>query len=251
MKKDFWIKTSYEYEEYYETEKYGVVQVIDRKPSRLKVRFLNTGNEYWAENDRVVKGTVCDTKVFKFNKDNFTPHFQEFVNNRGHKFYSISKKGNKINIVFENTGYSAEVYYTNAEKGKVNDPYEVSLYGVAWLGEFDKLKYPYWKQAGQLWRNMIKRCYSEKDKKGYYGSCFVSTPWLEFSNFLEDISELDGFDLWIKGQETGSDKYNLDKDYIKSGNNIYSKKLCVFLPESLNKSMGGKATKEQYRDRLN
>lgn len=246
-KKSGWIKPSFEYERFYESKNYGTVEVIGRKSCRLRIKFLNTGNEYWAENSKVVSGDVCDSKLKNFVENNFTPYHEEFVNNDGHKFKAISKKGSLINIVFYNTGHTATVYLQNARKGKTKDPYEPSVYGVGYTGEFCKKSNPDWKQARQLWKNMMKRCYSTKDPRGYYGHAFVSAPWYEFAKFLEDIKELDGYHNWLSGQKSDGVKYNLDKDSILEGNNIYAKSLCRFLTESENKSMGARATKEQYR----
>lgn len=141
-------------------------------------------------------------------------------------------------IQFTHTGTTMTVYRDNAAKGKLKDPYKISVYGEGYLGFVDK-SLPHYKQAGQLWRNMMKRCYSTKDHKGYYGRAFVDERWKCFSNFLEDLSQLNNFDKWLKGFKSGV-KYNLDKDLTLPGNKVYSKEACQFVTEYENKSEGAR-----------
>ena len=161
-----------------------------------------------------------------------------YTNNAGQTFIILQKEGKKCLIKFLETGYVRSALYENLIVGKVRDLYAVASYGVGYDGEFKKVHY--WKQAKQLWRNMLKRCYCEKDQKGYFGKCEVDVRWHCFANFLEDLPHLKNFDLWLKGQNTNSDKYNLDKDLICKGNTIYSRDLCCFITEYENKSEGAK-----------
>lgn len=233
------------YEDKYESNNYGMVEVIDRATRKLKVRFVNTGNEYWFLSYNVVNGRIKDRKeeqrLAKLRSNTWTKCNKVMESNSGLMFTAFMESPRKYKILFHNTGHTAEVYKANADKGKVSDPYEVTLYGVGRNGSYDKTK-PYWKQARLLWTNMIKRCYDIKHKS-YYGKVFVDERWKTFENFLEDISELDNFDKWLSGQNKGADKYQLDKDFILEGNNVYSKNLCMFLKESENKSMGKKGKK--------
>lgn len=141
-------------------------------------------------------------------------------------------------VQFTETGTTMTVYRDNACKGKLKDPYKRSVYGQGYLGFVDKSK-SYYKQANQLWRNMMKRCYSQKDTKGYYGKAFVDERWKCFSNFLEDLPKLNNFNLWLKGFKSGV-KYNLDKDLLSADNKIYSRDTCQFVTEYENKSEGAK-----------
>lgn len=147
-------------------------------------------------------------------------------------------------IQYCNTGYTTEVYKSNAEKGKAKDPYEPSSMGMGYTGVFDKNRHPYWKQARRLWSNMIKRCYDPNYESGYYGrGITVDTRWLCFSNFLEDVSSLANFELWLLGLESGKDKYNLDKDLTQEGNKVYTRECCSFVPEGINKADGARRGK--------
>ena len=155
--------------------------------------------------------------------------FSGYSNKRAHVFWLIQ---------FKDTGTTMQVLKANAIKGKVKDPYAVSVWGVGYVGFFSR-KLPYWKQANQLWRNMMKRCYCEKDPRGYFGTAFVDSRWKCFANFLEDLPKLDNFEKWLDGFISGV-KYNLDKDLKVEGNKLYSREVCSFVLESVNKSEGAK-----------
>lgn len=152
----------------------------------------------------------------------------------GNRSYTMWK------IQYLSSGYITEVYESNAKKGKVKDPYKISSYGFGYLGEFKKV--PYHKQAKQLWTNMIKRCYCEKDESGYFGTAFVDERWKCFANFLEDLPTLDNFEKWLEWYETG-EKYNLDKDLKYPGNKVYSREACAFVSEYENKADGARRGK--------
>ena len=162
-----------------------------------------------------------------------------YVSNAGHEFKIIHKDADKCLIQFTKTGFVRKALYHNITKGKVRDLYAISVYGVGYYGEFDKNSY--WKQAKQLWQNMLKRCYCESDTRGYFGKGVVVSPeWHCFTTFLKDISQLENFDKWLLGQNTNSTKYNLDKDFIVEGCKVYSKETCMFATESENKAAGAR-----------
>lgn len=213
-------------------------KIIRPKGEYSYIQFLESGYICRAKNNLIKTGLVYDPTEFIREKSEWEECKLCFVNNKGQKFEAFSRKGKKIRVVFEETNYMAEVYIENARLGKVSDPTSASLYGVGIIGMPNR-SLSYINQAKQLWNNMIKRCYCEKDVRGYFGKAFVDERWKTFENFLADISKLDGFDGWLSGSETGI-KYNLDKDFYKDNNNTYSRYACCFLPESFNKSLGKK-----------
>lgn len=231
MKKQYGV-----YEEFYQSNTCGCMQVLEKIGKKFKVRFLETGYETIAEIGNVLAGKVLDP-VYKQNKLNTWVPFEEYyTNNAGQKLKVFAKMRNKYKVQFEETGYTVEAFIVNVKAGKVTDPYAKSFLGIGYLGEFE-LK-PYWKQAKQLWSNMMKRCYNPKDDKGYYGKCFVDVRWQCFANFLEDLPKLENFELWLLGYTDGQVKYNLDKDLKVPGNKVYSREMCMFETEYLNKSTG-------------
>ena len=68
-------------------------------------------------------------------------------------------------VKFLSTGTVKDVYHENAVKHKVRDDYAISVYGVGFLGFRDK-QCGFYNQGKQLWLNMMKRCYCEKDDRG-------------------------------------------------------------------------------------
>lgn len=220
--------------EQYKTNRDGIVEVISSDKDKVLVRFINTGYERWVDIQNLRAGKCKDHSVDR------TPPWEPFemlvTNNAGSSAKVFAKKGKKVLLCYEKTGHVAECYIDNVKAGKFKDPYEKSFLGIGYSGEFEKITY--WRQARQLWQNMMKRCYNPKDEKGYYGRAFVDERWHCFANFLQDLKELENFDAWLLGHEEDSVKYNLDKDFILKGNNIYSKDLCLFLTESENKGLG-------------
>ena len=99
----------------------------------------------------------------------------------------------------------------------INDADYVTFY----INEFGKgVNCPFY----TTWKNMLKRCYSEKTRKKYptYKECTVCDEWLLFSNFR----------LWMEAQEWIG--LHLDKDIIGGGEREYSPEFCAFIPRSLN-----------------
>lgn len=72
------------------------------------------------------------------------------------------------------------------------------------------------------WVNMLKRCYSKDIDRTYFG-CSVSDDWLMLSSFK------DWFDINYKKD------FQLDKDLFCKGNKQYSKEMCNYVPQYLNK----------------
>ena len=156
-------------------------------------------------------------------------------NNTGDPLEATQYKGKTWIVFFPNTGSCRKANIDNVRAGKVKDLYKPSKYGVGYNGNILK-RYPWWKKAKDLWSNMLKRCYFEKDARGYYGRAVVAPEWHCFATFLEDIKDLPNFDKWL----LNSDPYDLDKDYRVGALGVYSKQNCMFLPRSLNRSEGKK-----------
>lgn len=175
-----------------------------------------------------------------------------YTNNAGHQFIIVNhfqKQGNtktynKVFVKFLSTGTIKEAFLENVLAGKVKDPYAPSKLGIGYLGEFEKVSY--WKQAFQLWNNVMTRCYSDKHAKGYLKKgTTVDARWLCFANFLHDLPTLKNFDKWLSYQLTKTgEKYNLDKDLQGLGHlNTYSVYTCGFETEFINKGAARRGKK--------
>lgn len=82
----------------------------------------------------------------------------------------------------------------------------------------------------QMWKDMLKRVYSEKyqEKAKTYIGASCDPKWLSFKSFIEDVSKFPNYEKALTGG------WCLDKDIIVSGNKHYSKDTCVFVPNEIN-----------------
>ena len=137
-----------------------------------------------------------------------------------------------VEIQFFKTGYETSARLHNIRKGNVKDPYLPSVFGIGVLGT----KYPS-KVNGVntkeyvLWKNMLRRCYSEKyqKKQPTYEGCKVSDNFKSYEYFYGWCYSQIGFDA--KGD---GNPFQLDKDLLIKGNKVYSEDTCVFLPHEIN-----------------
>lgn len=131
-----------------------------------------------------------------------------------------------VTIEFIDTGYKTKTRMDNLIRGKVKDYLYPSVYNQGILGvDFcnDEVK----TKQFMLWKNMLKRCYSEVSLKESptYHNCKVSDNFVEYPYFKEWCNKQIGFDQ--KGWE-------LDKDILIKGNKIYSEETCCFVPKEIN-----------------
>ena len=158
---------------------------------------------------------------------------------RGTPYKIIGKNKKKHIIEFEN-GYTKEVFYCSILNKKVKSPYEITVYGVGYLGEHPNgknasiFKDETLAKINYLWRTMIQRCYDEKVHKTHpsYKNCSVCERWKCFYNFYEDIQLVENYNLWLED----SKKYSLDKDIKQEGieSKVYSIETCMFVETKKN-----------------
>ena len=162
-----------------------------------------------------------------------------FINKRGHEYSIISEpfKRNSqwfVGIRFTETGSIRFVRKTIALTGQAKDMYAKDVYGVGCKGDTKKVGN---ERQYQIWRNMLSRCYVERDEKYHvYGGVGITVAerWLCFENFVNDLPDLPNYDeeLFFSG------KLQLDKDLICEEKGIspkiYSKDTCLFLTHKEN-----------------
>ena len=78
----------------------------------------------------------------------------------------------------------------------------------------------------QVWRGMLRRCYTNLDKHPTYKGCQVCVRWRKFSNFTRDITKIPNYELWLNNS---GKKISLDKDILLKGNKLYHPKLVKFV----------------------
>ena len=136
----------------------------------------------------------------------------------------------RATIRFVESGWVCNVQTTNISSGHIEDCRAKTVYGVGYLDT--NIKIPMRgnsiiRRAYDLWANMLKRCYGKY--KTCYEDCSVDKRWHSFKNFLNSLSELEGYELWERGEDV-----HLDKDIKGKGTRIYSKDTCMFVPASVN-----------------
>ena len=175
--------------------------------------------------------TEFDKKI-QINKDNTNKHVgKEFSGPYGDFTIidtEVVNKKTKYRIKFHTTGYCDLFSIGNINKLQVKDPYYPCVFDVACLGTTYKY-HNYNDKLKQTWYNMISRCYNKADKDYlHYGAnkTYVDNRWLIYSNFLDDVSELPGWNNKLKYWNS----FTLDKDYGQ--NNCYSKENCRWISKS-------------------
>lgn len=116
-------------------------------------------------------------------------------------------------------------------KNKVFNPYDPTVYGVGYfgVGKYKAREVPEHHKktkAYEVWRDMIRRCYSEKSLaiNPSYKGCTVCDEWHNFQVFAE----------WYVNQEFYGLGYQLDKDILVEGNKVYSPETCALVPREIN-----------------
>ena len=121
---------------------------------------------------------------------------------------------------------------------KKKDKTQKTSFGVGFIGKggFKSRLNSKDTKAYQTWRNMLRRCYSDKNKRdNSYKDCYVSDEWHNFQNFA----------LWFyQNHPDDGDVYHLDKDMLVKGNKVYSKETCIFLTPQMNSRI---SNQKKYR----
>lgn len=157
-----------------------------------------------------------------------------FKNKAGFEFVILSQENKNVTIQFLESGSIRVANSSNVYSGKVKDMYAKTRYGIGYMGDYEKT--PFHKQAMQLWSNMMKRCYSDSDPRGYKSKgTYVEPRWHCFADFLRDIQKLKNFDMWLAGEGL-----QLDKDLLIPEANCYGPHTCSFVTEAENKAAGKK-----------
>ena len=131
-----------------------------------------------------------------------------------------------VTVKFVETGYETKTRMDNLKLGKVKDYLHPSIYGKGILGEgfkqSDSQSYSF-----QLWKNMLKRCYSEVSfkKSPSYEQCLTSETFNHYQQFKTWCNKQLGF---------GNTGWELDKDILVKGNKVYSEDTCCFVPPEIN-----------------
>lgn len=135
------------------------------------------------------------------------------------------KNCHDVAVRFLDTGHITSKSSSLIRSGLAKDNLRPSVCGVGFIGVGQYKAWVNGKQttAYQTWNNMIKRCYSVtgKDYKYYMGKgVTVCEEWHNFQNFAE---------WYYDNYPNDGNKYEVDKDILKDGNNSYCPQFCMFV----------------------
>ena len=102
------------------------------------------------------------------------------------------------------------------------------------------------KRVYKTWCNMLERCYDEKYQEIHptYIGCTVCDRWLLLSNFVEDITKIDGYELWLTNPNK---RISLDKDIKSNGENKeYCLEECMLVFAEENTKQANKTRDNSY-----
>ncbi len=162
---------------------------------------------------------------------------EQFVSKEGCNFIIVEYNNYKdVVIEFKDVNrVRVRTRYDRCKSGEIKNPYHKSICEVACLGLMSDGSKPKTKINGKctreytLWSSMVHRCYSKKLTKNNpsYTNCAICERWLCFANFLNDLTLIEGYDLWVNNKG----KYSLDKDVKQPNfkNKIYSLETCCFI----------------------
>lgn len=166
-----------------------------------------------------------------------------FVNKKGLEFVILGRNNQRsgakhtyYDIRFIESGYTDTARSDLIRYGCVRDKLSKSLCGIGAIGYANARSN--FKEYG-IWRDMIYRCYSKKDKSyKYYGGKGVEVcdRWKRFDLFLEDIPGILGFDeqLFYNG------KLRLDKDILSGDKKLYSPETTIWITDAENQKQRAK-----------
>lgn len=142
---------------------------------------------------------------------------------KGHRTKDGRKVHPRVVIRLIDTGTVLNIQTTNIAAGKFKDYRLPTVCGIGYIGSDVKItaRGTYVRRVYDLWATMIKRVTFE------YEGVSIDKRWLNFTNFLNTISEVEGYNLWESGEDV-----HLDKDL--AGMKTYSKTYCKFIPASEN-----------------
>lgn len=160
------------------------------------------------------------------------------VNNRGCAYTVLNRVEKQENgtwsykIHFSKTGKEYIVFANSIRTGTARDFYNPEVCGVGYLGASRGVNST---MEYRVWHAMLGRCYtkSNKDYKTYGAKgAHVCSRWHNFTNFLEDIVKIEGYDYNKFVDRT----IVLDKDIKQAGilNKVYSLETCIFITNSEN-----------------
>ena len=160
----------------------------------------------------------------------------ENYNNQGYLMRIVDYKGYEdIEVEFaEPYKCRVKTRIGHFKEGDVVNPYAPTICGVGIVGDKYKTVIP--ESNGMhtkeylTWSNMLKRCYSDKEreKNKTYIDVTVDPIWFYFVNFYDWVHNQDNYNAFQ------DEDYCIDKDILYRGNKLYSPEKCTLVPQRVN-----------------
>ena len=256
-------------EQVFESKHYGKFVILNEEPKtetspnerRMKIKFLNTGNEKVVQLSNILNKNVRDSG----NPDPSTPRIYELepldfdevyptINNGPTKIvkdygkkYPNRPKERMVRIKFINTGYEKDVTLRALKDGYVRD--DTIVFGnntnAVVLNEHlirAMLRHKY--------DGMIARCYNPKRRDYHmYGGAGITVcdRWKDsFEDFMTDVKSMLGYNLFLMYPNS----YRIDKDYTQMTKpkhlQIYSPETCLWMERYSNDTLLAQMNHTQY-----
>jgi hypothetical protein len=153
------------------------------------------------------------------------------VNSFGSEMVIVNyNTGADITVQFTKDGNVKRTNYSCFKKGNVRNPYDITLYGIGYLGdgEYESSINNKPTKVYKTWEGMLRRGYDKKFKlkSPSYKDATVCKEWHCFQTFAD----------WYFNNyyEVEGERMNLDKDILVKGNKVYSPQTCIFVPARIN-----------------
>lgn len=153
----------------------------------------------------------------------------KIINHRK-KTRANGKEDSIYQIEFLDTGHQTWTTMTHLRLGTPLDPNTETVLGVGSLGQGDGTE-----REKVLWGSMMARCYNTNHQhyEAYGGrGVKVCEKWKCRAAFFKDLRNLPGYQSWASSDN--GYEYQLDKDLLGQGSDIYSPDTCCFIPKKLN-----------------
>lgn len=141
---------------------------------------------------------------------------------------------NKVLVRFKDTGHERFTTLAELRKGYVVDktkPKGKYLWCIG-DGKYKTRVSGVLTREFNIWKGVTRRCLliSQKILQPTYEDVTVCDEWLNFQNFAEWCNKQKGFHSLTEDGEN----FQLDKDILVKGNNLYSPDTCCFVPREIN-----------------
>lgn len=136
---------------------------------------------------------------------------------------------NRVRVKFNDAhGYEYIVYVNDLLRGHLRNPYSISAYGYGYFGDGPYLSSINGTATPEytVWYSMLERCYNpaRRTTNAAYVNSTVCPEWHNFQNFAH----------WYCDTGYYAIGYELDKDLLYPGNNLYSPDTCCMIPSKIN-----------------